>query len=162
MVSGEGDFLYEDFVRSRKLHWMQEAKKTNPELAIPSFDDVAFSDEDSSFFVSCKGPRNLHAVFEDAGETGWLYIYDSSVKGIITATHVYNRGAFAIDANDVDIAWSRSTDTCCVAIWEQIRAFLGTKPEIAMRKPIRDRESSGFHVDEWPDGFAYLLAADSK
>jgi hypothetical protein len=157
MDSSGRDSFYEDFVRSRKFHWMQEAKKLGASGTIPPVEGIPLSNDDSNFFVSAEGHNSLQAVFEDANDTGWLYIYDASLKQIINGIPVYNRGELNVNQGDIDLAWSKDQDICCVAIWEQIRAFLGVNPEIAMRRTVKDRESVGFYANEWPEGFSYLL-----
>jgi hypothetical protein len=162
MGSGETEFAYEDFVRARKCHWMEEARTLGSEVDVPSFERIKLGEDESNFMISAKGPGNLHAVFEDSAETGWFYIYDSLSKCILKATHVYNRSDVNVEAEDVDISWSVGGDVCCAAVWGQMRAFLGVKREIEMRKPITSPGADGFYASEWPEGFAHLFKSPDK
>ena len=157
MGKGESEFAYEDFVRARKCHWMEEARSLGSEVDVRSYEKIELGEDESNFTISANGPDNLHAVFEDSNETGWLYIYDSLLKCVLKATHVYNRSNANVDAEDVDVGWSIDGDVCGVAVWGEMRAFLGIKREIEMRKPITDPDARGFHASEWPEGFAHLL-----
>jgi hypothetical protein len=157
MDKGESEFAYEHFVRARKCHWMEEARTLGSEVDVPSFEGIQLGEDESNFMILAKGPDNLYAVFEDSSETGWFYIYDSLSKCVLKATHVYNRRDVNVEANDVDICWSIGGDVCCAAVWGQMRAFLGVKREIEMRKPLTSPGVDGFYVSEWPEGFAHLL-----
>jgi hypothetical protein len=157
MDSGESEFAYEEFVKARKSHWMEEARTLGSEIEVPSSERIQLGEDESNFMISAKGPDNLHGVFEDSAETGWFYIYDSLSKCVLKATHVYNRRDVDVESEDVDVCWSTGGDVCCIAVWGQIRAFLGVKREIEMRKPITNTDADGFYASEWPEGFAHLL-----
>jgi hypothetical protein len=157
MESNEPEFTYEEFVRARKCHWMGEARTLGSEVVVPSFEGIQLGEDESNFMISAKGPDNLHAVFEDSDETGWFYIYDSLSKCVLKATHVYNRCDVDVESEDVDVCWSTGGDVCGVAVWGEMRAFLGVKREIEMRKRMANREADGFYASEWPEGFAHLL-----
>ena len=155
--SRESEFSYEDFVRTRMLYWMGEAKTPDTDFELPAPESLELTGESSNFFISAAGPGSVHGILEDSNETGWFYLYDSALKCILRVTHVYNRQRVKVEAEDVDVAWSTNKDSCCVALWGQIRAFLGLANDIEMRKPITDRDSDGFYESEWPQGFSYLL-----
>jgi hypothetical protein len=157
MDKDESEFAHEDFVRARKSHWMQEARSLGSDVDVPSFERIQLDEDESNFMISANGPDNLHAVFEDSAETGWFYIYDSLSKCVLKATHVYNRRDVNVEADDVDVCWFTYGDVCCAAVWGKVRAFLGVKREIEMRKPITSPGADGFYSSEWPEGFAYLL-----
>ena len=162
MDSGESEFAYEDFVKARKCHWMEEARTLGSDVEIPPFEGIQLGEDESNFMISAKGPYSLQAVFEDAAETGWLYIYDSHSKSVLKATHVYNRREVVVESEDVDVCWSTGRDICCVAVWGQMRAFLGVNREIEMRKPITNSQADGFYASEWPEGFAHLLKSTDE
>ena len=162
MDTEQSNLSYQEFVRARKLHWMQEAQRHDSEFQIPRPESTKVGDDDSNFIISARGMNGLHAVLEDGDETGWFYIYDSVAKCILKATHVYNRSNANVAAEDVDVGWSTDGDVCCVAIWEQMRAFLGVKRKIQMRRPITDSHAHGFYASEWPEGFSHYLLNESK
>jgi hypothetical protein len=104
--SGESEFAYEEFVKARKSHWMEEARTLGSEIEVPSSERIQLGEDESNFMISAKGPDNLHGVFEDSAETGWFYIYDSLSKCVLKATHVYNRRDVDVESEDVDVCWS--------------------------------------------------------
>jgi hypothetical protein len=72
------------------------------------------------FIVDQEGPPGLFGVFEDDGETGYLYIYRAD-RRIEHALFVYNRGDLGIDASDVEIVWSRGNAHVGVKILGEMR-----------------------------------------
>jgi|SRR5215470_4054720 len=138
-------------------HWVQKAKALGADVEIQPSESFELGEDDSNFMISAEGQDGLYAVFEDSAETGWLYICDSLSQRILKATHVYNRSNASVEAKDVDVGWSAEGEVGCVAIWEQMRAFLSVKRSIEMRKPITHAELDGFYASEWPEGFAHML-----
>jgi len=53
-------------------------------------DDQDHADE-QGFIVEAQGPDGVFGVFEDDGETGYLYIYEPEGAGIIQHLHIYHR-----------------------------------------------------------------------
>lgn len=151
------DFRYGDFVRARKLHWKQEAKSLGSEIEVPDFQQIELGGDDSNFIISSRGPNGVFGVFEDANDTGWLYLFDANRRAILRCLPVYNRSNVAVEADDVIVTWSKDEETCSVAVWDQMRAFLGISNGVEMKKAVLNRESHGFYTNEWPDGFAHLL-----
>ena len=156
----ESDFSYEDFVRTRMLYWMAAAKACGSNINLPTARELELTQESSNFYVSAPGPGNVHGILEDAAETGSFYLYDSTLNKILKAIPVYNREMVSVEAEDIDVAWSSDGQICCVAVWAQIRAFLGLEEDIQIRKPIIDRITDGFYANEWPHGFSHLLAKE--
>ena len=157
MGAQESEFSYEDFVRSRMLYWMKEAKNLWNDIKLPTPEKLELTEESSNFFISAAGPGTAHGVLEDSHETGWFYLYDSAHRRIVKAIPVYNRQKVDVEAEDVDVAWSTNGQICCVAVWGQIRAFLGLTHDLEMYKLINERNAYGFYENEWPEGFSYLL-----
>jgi len=116
MDTEQSNLTYEDFVRARKVHWMQKATALDSDVRIPQSEKIELGEDASNFMISAQGPDGLYAVFEDSDEVGWFYIYDSLSKCILKATHVYNRSNVSVGAEDVDVGWSADGEICCVAI----------------------------------------------
>lgn len=154
MGSQESEFSYEDFVRSRILYWMKEAKSLEK---LPTAEKLELTEESSHFFISAAGPGSAHGVLEDSHETGWFYLYDSAHRSFVKAIPVYNRQELEVEAEDVDVAWSTNGGVCCVAVWGQMRAFLGLTEDLEMYQLISERNADGFYANECPEGFSYLL-----
>ena len=83
-------FPYEDFVRVRKLFWMQEAKRLGSDVTIQRSDEVNLGSEESNFVLSSEGPLGIFGAFEDGHETGWFYLFDVRQGKILNCTHIYN------------------------------------------------------------------------
>jgi Uncharacterized protein conserved in bacteria (DUF2251) len=148
---------YQDFVRVRKLHWMKEAKNLDSQLVVPALQDVVLNGKDSRFIIDAPSPKGVFGVFEDDGDVGWLYLFRPHEQRILNCTHIYNKSNVSVDADDVDVVWSSDHETCVVAIWAKMRAFLGVSNGIEMREPVLSRDSFGIQFSRWPAGFAHLL-----
>jgi hypothetical protein len=67
----------------------------------------------SAFMKESEGPSGLFAVFEDDGETGYLYLYEPEGRGIFQHLHIYNRTSeLNIEEQDVQVGWSEDQTTC--------------------------------------------------
>jgi hypothetical protein len=151
------ELSYEEFVRARKLHWQGEAKKLGSEVILPKFQDVPLGEQDSSFMLYAPGAEGVFAVFEDAAETGWFYLYSTKQRAILKSAHIYNRANVIVDEDVVDIGWAADGSACGLAVWGEFRAFLGVSNAVEMRKPVMDAEERGIPAGEWPAGFERYL-----
>jgi len=72
--------------------------------------------EEQGFIVEAKGPNGVFGVFEDDGETGYLYIYEPEGAGIIQHLHIYDRSTLPalLEKTDVSVDWDGNK--CTVAI----------------------------------------------
>ncbi len=147
------ELSYEEFVRARKLHWQGEAKKPGSDIVIPKFQDVPLGEQDSSFMLYAPGAEDIFAVFEDAAETGWFYLYSAKQRAILKSAHIYNRANVIVDEDVVDIGWAADGSACGLAVWGEFRAFLRVSNDVEMRKPVMDAEERGIPAGEWPAGF---------
>jgi hypothetical protein len=157
MPNESEDLSYQDFVRARKLHWQREAKSLGSDVILPRFDEVPFEEDDSSFMLYSSGPNGVVAVFEDAADTGWFYLYDANEQKILRCTHVYNRANVAVEADMVDIGWAADDSACGLAVWGQFRAFLGISSDLSQRKPVLSVDDNGIYASDWPPGFEHYL-----
>ena len=147
------ELSYEEFVRARKLYWQGEAKKSGSDEIIPKFEDVPLGDGDSSFMLYAPGAEGVFAVFEDAAETGWFYLYSAGEQAILKGAHIYDRANVIVDEDVVDIGWAADGSACGLAVWGEFRAFLGVSNNFEARKPLMDAEERGIPAGEWPAGF---------
>jgi hypothetical protein len=67
--------------------------------------------EEQGFIVEAKGPNGVFGVFEDDGETGYLYIYEPEQH-----LHIYDRRTLPalLEKTDVSVDWDGNK--CMVAI----------------------------------------------
>lgn len=151
------DIDYASFVRTRKHYWMDEARKLDSLPPMPNSHAVNLSDNDSEYIVYTSGPDSVVAVFEDSGDVGWFYLYDSRQHRIVNCTHVYNGSDVKVTDSDVNVLWSNDRETGAVAVFAQMRAFLGVTNGVQMREPIRSLATLGIPAEQWPKGFEYAL-----
>ena len=151
------ELSYEEFVRARKLHWQQEAKRGEQGVVLPENDKPTAGENNSNFMLYAPGPDGIFAVFEDSAETGWFYLYGTKQRAIMKCTHIYNRANVAVDEDVVDIGWAADDSACGLAVWGEFRAFLGVSENLEMRKPVMNAEEDGIPASDWPAGFDRYL-----
>ena len=67
------------------------------------------------FILDKVGPSGLACVFEDDGETGYLYLYDPNGRGVLEDLQIYNRaGELKVNEKDVQVVWSTDGSKCGV------------------------------------------------
>ena len=112
------------------------------------------SEEVQGFVVECAGPDGMFAVFEDDGETGYLYVYDPNRENISTHLHVYDRSP-AIDVRDSDVRvlWSEDESKCGVVIWGKMRGIIDLRAGREGRARLVSRDAPGITSREWLAGF---------
>jgi hypothetical protein len=104
------------------------------------------------FIVDAQGPPGLFGVFEDDGETGYLYLYrpDSPIEH---ALFIYNRGDLGIDESDVDVVWSRDLAYVGVRILDEMRGIIEVASGRDVRAPFTKRDAPGIVDHEWLRAF---------
>jgi hypothetical protein len=109
----------------------------------------------SEFIVEQPGPDNLFGVFEDDGETGYLYIYEPDGRGIITHLHVYDRtDKLNVEESDVQVIWSLDGSKCGVMIWGGMRGIIDMSHNKEGRVWLEDRNTPAISDPEWLRGFS--------
>ncbi len=80
---------------------------------------------DATILLSAPGPDELFAVFEDDGETGYLYVYQQGAepgRGILGAVHVYNKAQCPrVRSSDIHLGWNASQTACWVRVGDVYR-----------------------------------------
>ena len=147
------ELSYEEFVRARKLYWQGEAKKFGPSAAVPKFDEMQLGAGTNSFMLYAPGPAGTFAVFEDAAEAGWFYLYSAGERAILKGAHIYDRANVIVDEDVVDIGWAADGSACGLAVWGEFRAFLGVSKALEIQRPLMDAEERGIPASGWPAGF---------
>jgi hypothetical protein len=147
------ELSYEEFVRARGLYWQKEAKGRANEMIPPENGAVPAGDDSSGFMLYAPGPEGIFAVFEDADQAGWFYLYDAKQREIFKCAHIYNRANVAVEEDVVDIGWAVDGSACGLAVWGEFRAFLGVSTDLEMRKPVMNSEEDGIPATDWPAGF---------
>lgn len=80
---------------------------------------------DDTIFLSEPGPGELFAVFEDDGETGYLYLYQQGAatgQGVLDAVHVYNKTQCPdVQSADIHLGWNEGKTACWVRVGDVYR-----------------------------------------
>jgi hypothetical protein len=103
------------------------------------------------------GPEGIFAIFEDADQAGWFYLYGAKQREIFKCAHIYSRSNVAVDEDVVDIGWAVDGSACGLAVWGEFRAFLGVSSDLEMRKPVMNAAEDGIPATDWPAGFDRYL-----
>lgn len=108
----------------------------------------------TEFIVDEIGPNGLAGVFEDDGETGYLYIFEPDGRGIITHLHVYDRSEKVnVQESDVRVVWSSDGTKCGVIIWNGIRGIIDVAKNLEGRAWLEDQHTLPITDEEWLRGF---------
>ena len=86
-----------EFVKARQQYWIRKAPGSEPQSEEPIKEQDLPMETD--FVVSKHGSEHSFAVFEDEGETGYLYVYDRKENRVLQDVHVYNRSARSLLKN---------------------------------------------------------------
>ena len=108
----------------------------------------------SDFIKEASGPSGLFCVFEDDGETGYLYIYEPDGRGVIRHLHIYDRTPeFYVEEGDVQVQWSADQTKCGVRIWGKMRGIFNVASGQEGRVWLTSRNTPGIGDAEWMKGF---------
>jgi hypothetical protein len=108
----------------------------------------------SEFIVDAVGPEGLFGVFEDDGDTGYLYLYNPEEGKILRHVHIYDRSKCVdVAPSDVQVAWNSDGTKCGVIIWGMMRGVIDLRNNREGRAWIEGRETPGISDPEWLDGF---------
>ncbi len=108
----------------------------------------------NDFIVDNTRPDGLAGVFEDDGETGYLYIYKPETGEILRHLHLYDRSEEVnVTADDVRVLWSADLNKCGVVIWGKMRGIIDLKTEQEGRVWLENRKTPGIGDRNWLAGF---------
>jgi hypothetical protein len=107
------------------------------------------------FIREASGPSGLVAVFEDDGETGYLYLYEPEGRGVLRDLHVYDRTSEVdVKEGDVQVEWSADQTKCGVRIWGLMRGIFNLASGQEGRVWLTSRNTPGVTDAAWLEGFA--------
>jgi hypothetical protein len=93
-------------------------------------------------------------VFEDDGETGYLYLYELDGNGIVRHLHIYDRSPkLMVQEQDVRVVWSADFTKVGVLIWGKMRGIIDLASGQEGRVWLESRETPGIDDAEWLKGF---------
>lgn len=113
-----------------------------------------FDDDDAGFIVQSEGPEGVVGLFEDDGQTGYLYICKAAGEGITRHVRVYVRSPeLNVQADDVQVEWSRNLEKCGVKIWGKLRAIIDLHSRQEGRVLLESKITPGIGDASWLEGF---------
>lgn len=140
------------FLRSRQRYWKETAKEHKAgTVQVRREDEIP---PETNFVVHAIGPEAQAAVFEDEGETGYLYLYSLREQTVVRYLHIYDRSKRLVVAReDVQVMWSEDGTRCGVAIWGKMRGIIDVDSDREGRVWLEDRETPGIGDTQWLNGF---------
>lgn len=108
----------------------------------------------TDFIVDELGPNGLFAVFEDDGETGYLYVYEQDGKGVMKHLKIYSSARkLNVQEGDVQVIWSERGDKCGVVVWGGVRGIIDLAHDQEAASSVDDRQSPPITDPKWLAGF---------
>src|SRR5215467_1970547 len=105
---------------------------------------------EGEFVREAERPRGLFGVFEDDGETGYLYLYEPGGREVFHHLHIYDRSPILrVNEQDVKITWSNDFSKCGVQIWGKMRGIINLATGKEGRVWLESPETPGIGDDEW-------------
>jgi hypothetical protein len=140
------------FLEARKRYWKNALIQARHDLPIS---DQPTSLLETSFLVAAlDSHRERAAVFEDEGETGYLYVYSLGAAAVQRHVHIYDRSdALQVAKDSVDVLWSTDESKCAVIIWGQLRGIIDLRMRTEGRAWLENRDSPGISDPKWLRGF---------
>jgi hypothetical protein len=141
------------FIRARQQFWKTEYQHHESGGQLRRERDTALR---TNFIVYERGPDDLFAVFEDDGQSGYLYLYDSKTGDIAEYLHNYDRSEnLQVCPEDVEVIWSEGGRKCGVIIWGKMRGIIDRQERLPGRVWMENSDSPGIADKEWLRGFEY-------
>ncbi len=108
----------------------------------------------SEFMAEAGGPPGVFGVFEDDGETGYLYFYEPDGREVFQHLHLYDRSPdLPVQEKDVRVVWSEDLSKCGVLIWGKMRGIINLATGQEGRVWLESRNTPGIGDAEWLKGF---------
>ena len=143
------------FLEARKLYWKTALLKARPDLVLPNQPTSLL--ETRFLVVEMNSRRTQAAVFEDEGETGYLYVYSVETGTIQSHVHIYDQSAaLQITKESVDVLWASDETKCAVSIWGQMRGVIDLRAKKEGRAWLESRDTPGISDKEWLKGFELM------
>lgn len=144
-----------NFLEARKRYWKNALIQARPDL--PISDQPTSLLETHFLVVALDSHGKRAAVFEDEGETGYLYVYSLPSASVQSHVHVYDRSdALQIGRDSVDVLWSTDESKCGVRIWGQMRSIIDLRMRREGRAWLGNRDTPGINDPEWLRGFELM------
>jgi hypothetical protein len=140
------------FLEARGRYWRAVARQYKPDLGTEDLPPLK-----TKFILYDKGVGTQVCVFEDEGDTGYLYLYDSAEQKVLRHLHLYDHpSTLGVSSQDVDVVWSEDYAKCGVIIWGKMRGIIDLKSGQEGRVKLESRDTPGIGDKKWLKGFEYL------
>jgi hypothetical protein len=151
-LKGFGNYVNQgEFIRARQRYWKKKSQEGEPSLPLLSDNKTPIETN----FIVCEAAADcMFGVFEDEGDTGYLYIYNTDKHTISHHLHVYNRSKKVdVKPPDVEVLWSENKSKCGVTIWSKMRGIIDLSKDRPARIWLESRRTPGIDDEEWLAGF---------
>lgn len=140
------------FLTARKRYWQGVLKETHPEAQLS---DAPVNLLGTSFLVACSDSRvDRAAVFEDDGETGYLYLYSRGASSVQIYVHVYDRSKMVRPSKeDIEVLWSNDESKCAVRISGRFHGVIDVSTGQAIRSWMTSPATPGITDQGWLRAF---------
>lgn len=106
------------------------------------------------FVREAVGLPGVFGIFEDDGDTGYLYLYEPSGREVFQHLHIYDRTPdLAVRDQDVTVLWSQDFSKIGVLIWGKMRGIVNLTTGQESRVWLESRDTPGIVDAEWLTGF---------
>ena len=140
-----------EFLQTRQKYWKNMVATYEPNVELLQEGQTSL---ETTLVVFAKGPRATFAVFENDGESGYLYVYDSSQHTVKQHLHLYDRvPGLEPTEEDVKVLWTRDGNKCGVLIWGKMRGVMDLANQTEGRAWLERRDTPGISQRNWLEGF---------
>jgi hypothetical protein len=106
------------------------------------------------FIIDSGNSKGLFGVFEDDGDTGYLYYYEPEGAGIVDYLHIYDYPRkIGIKKKDVEVVWSKDYEKCGVKIWGKFYGIFDLASSQKISHVIKNKEPPPINDPKLLDGF---------
>jgi hypothetical protein len=139
------------FVRARQRYWKEMVKEHGPGTQPLPEDQTPIQ---TNFILYASGPNKTFAVFEDDGDSGYLYLFSATDQTVLRILHVYDRSPrLTVASENVQVMWAAGKTKCGVVIWGEMRGIIDLAHGKEGRVWMEDRDTPGIDDRDWLQGF---------
>jgi hypothetical protein len=144
-----------EMLDARKRYWTDRLLQSKPDAVIST---VPLALTETAFMKTAFDSHHERAaVFEDDGETGYLYLFTAKAETIAKHLHIYDRSSqLQVSADDVDVLWSTDESKCAVVIWGQVRGIIDLRLNKEGRVLLQNSSTPGVSDRNWLKGFELM------
>jgi len=110
-----------------------------------------------AYMIDAGNNEGLFGVFEDDGDTGYLYLYKPEGEGIIDHLHIYSnpeKRGLNIKKKDVEVVWSDDKTKCGVKVWGRLFGIFDLASNQKVSVSIQERDTQPIQDPQLLKGFS--------